>query len=74
MLLLELKNFLKAQRLVSMADLVKNFNHDPDHLRIMLQHWVHKKKLRQLNKTSLCQTKCVKCDPLTIELYEWLDE
>lgn len=73
MLLIQLKQHLQTHRLVSLADMVRDFNADPSVLRDMLQHWINKGRVRQLNKTMLCRTKCLKCDPLTIELYEWIE-
>lgn len=73
MLLIQLKQHLQFKRLVSMLDMVKNFHVDPCVLRDMLQHWIRKGKVRQYSKTSLCGSKCIKCDPLTIEMYQWVE-
>lgn len=72
MLLVRLKQHLEIKRLVSMFDMKTRFNLDPEILRNMLQHWIAKGKVRQRNKTEFCGGKCIKCDPLIVELYEWV--
>lgn len=70
--LIELKAFMQAQQLASLADLVKAFGAEPNLLRDMLARWVDKGKVRCVQKTANCGTKCMRCDPLITELYEWI--
>ncbi|MGH8550531.1 MAG: FeoC-like transcriptional regulator [Methylococcales bacterium] len=73
MVLSELRNYLQENRRVLLADLANRFNMDADALRGMLQKWVTKGKVRKLSGDTDCSKGCCKCDPATLELYEWLE-
>ncbi len=72
MLLQQVKQYLIQRRIVSLMDLKQEFKSDSDVLRDMLQLWIAKGKVRCLQKTSACGTRCTRCDPLFTELYEWV--
>lgn len=72
MVLSELKIYLQENRRVPLADLANHFRADPDALRGMLQKWVDKGRIRKLSGGSTCSTGCCKCDPASLEIYEWL--
>lgn len=71
MLLTQLKGHIKNHRVVSLFDLINRFNADPEVIRDMLQLWIRKGKIRALQKTTSCGSKCVKCHPYITETYEW---
>jgi len=71
--LILLKEYLQKQKLVSMADLRHKFSVSPDLLRDMLARWQQKGQVRCVQKTPACGTKCMRCDPLMTELYQWVD-
>lgn len=73
MVLSELRNYLQENRRVLLVDLANRFDMDPDALRGMLQKWVNKGKLRKVSGDTGCSGGCCKCDPATLELYEWLE-
>ena len=74
MILSDLRSYLKQQRRCALADLVTHFNMDADALRGMLDKWVRKGSVRQIQLESSCGTSCCKCDATLTELYEWIDE
>lgn len=71
--LLEIKNYLMRVRIASLSSLCTYFNCDSVLLRNMLGHWIKKGCVKQCLKTSNCGTKCVQCNPLTTEIYEWVE-
>ncbi|MGH8558992.1 MAG: FeoC-like transcriptional regulator [Methylococcales bacterium] len=73
MVLSEVRNYLRENRRVVLADLANRFNMDPDALRGMLQKWVSKGKVRKVSGNTGCSGGCCKCDPATLELYEWIE-
>lgn len=74
MILSELRDYLKEQRRVALIDLVNHFGVDAEALRGMLGKWISKGNLRKLPSGTTCgSSTCCKCDPASIELYEWLD-
>lgn len=72
MILTELKQYLSVRRRVPLADLVHRFDMEPDVLRPMLAHWIRKGKVRKEVMAGGCGTGCCKCDPDTLEVYEWI--
>jgi hypothetical protein len=72
MSLLEIKNYLKEAKIVSLSTLCTYFNCDSDLVRAMLGHLVRKGCVRGFSKTANCGTKCQKCLPGTTEIYEWV--
>jgi hypothetical protein len=73
MSLLDIKQYMMRVRLASLSSLCSLFNQDADTLRCMLRHWINKGKVRQCMKQPACGSKCFKCAPSTIELYEWVE-
>lgn len=74
MILSDLRDYLKQQHRVSLADLVTHFNIDADALRGMLSKWISKGYVRVMPLESSCGTSCCKCDPTLTELYEWINK
>jgi len=73
-ILSDLRDYLREQRRVALADIVTHFNMDADALRGMLDKWISKGKVRKLPLTSSCGTSCCQCDAALTEIYEWVDE
>ncbi|MBA2654610.1 MAG: FeoC-like transcriptional regulator [Gammaproteobacteria bacterium] len=71
-MLIDLKQYVKNQRLVSLYELSSRFNLDPEIMRSMLDLLIRKGQIRPRNKTNNCGSKCFKCNPLSTELYEWI--
>lgn len=74
MILSDLRDYLKQQHTVALADLVNHFNIDADALRGMLNKWISKGYVRALPLESGCGTSCCKCDPTLTELYQWINK
>lgn len=74
MILSDLRDYLKKQHRVALADIVAHFDMDADALRGMLSKWISKGKVRKLPLTSSCGTSCCQCDAALTEIYEWIDE
>ncbi len=74
MILSDLRDYLKLQHRVALADLVVHFNMDADALRGMLGKWISKGRVRKLPLSASCGTKCCQCDATLTEIYEWVDE
>jgi putative ferrous iron transport protein C len=74
LILSDLRNYIQAQRRVTLLDLANHFNVDAEALRGMLSKWISKGNLRKLPPGTSCGSSCCKCDPASIELYEWVDK
>jgi len=71
MILLDVRDYLKAAGSLAVRDVSLHFNISQHEAASMLQHWVKKGYARKLPSGSLCQGGCRSCDPNTIDLYEW---
>lgn len=74
MILSDLRDYLRMQRRVALADLVNHFGIDASALRGMLGKWIAKGNVRKLSAEAACGTSCCKCDATLTELYEWIDK
>ncbi len=72
MILSELRTYLQTHRRATLSDMALRFGSDPDALRGMLSKWISKGSVVKLLAAKPCGT-CCKCDPLTMEIYEWRD-
>lgn len=73
MILSELTAYLAEQKRTTLLDLSHRFGSDPDALRGMLAVLERKGRARKLPAGSTCTGGCSKCDPASIEIYEWVD-
>jgi len=72
MMLLEIRDHLRAAGSIAVRDLALTFNISQDEATFMLEHWVKKGLIRKQAAGSLCQGGCRSCDPSTIDIYEWV--
>ena len=73
MILSELTAYLAAQKRASLIDLSHRFGSDPEALRGMLTVLERKGRARRLPAGTTCGDGCCKCDPASIEIYEWVE-
>lgn len=71
MILSELRDYLKTHKQAALLDMAHRFDTDPEALRGMLDRWVDKGRVEKLPAGSTCGDGCCKCDPATLEIYEW---
>lgn len=68
----EIKQYLSARKLATLKDIAVHFRMDTDTVSPMLDMWVRKGKVQKHNGDLGCQKGCCRCDPATIETYEWI--
>ncbi|MBN2689220.1 MAG: FeoC-like transcriptional regulator [Gammaproteobacteria bacterium] len=73
MILADIKNYMIEHRVASINDLTNHFESDADTMREMLAIWIRKGKVRVVEDHSVKCNKCVQCQMLTTEMYEWID-
>lgn len=71
MILLDVRDYLKAAGSIAVRDLALHLKIPHDDAESMLEHWVKKGYARKLPSGSLCQGGCRSCDPDAIDIYEW---
>ncbi|UHD17197.1 FeoC-like transcriptional regulator [Thiocapsa bogorovii] len=74
MILSELTGYLEQHHRVGLMDLAYRFESSPDALRGMLSILERKGRVRRITGSAGCSSGCSKCDPATIETYEWIGE
>ena len=70
--LLKIKQYLRERKLVPLQDVATHFRVDVEAIRPLLDVWVNKGKAKRHANNLGCQKGCCKCDPASIETYEWL--
>jgi hypothetical protein len=74
MILSRLTGYLEQHRRAGLMDLAYRFEADPDALRGMLRILERKGRIRRIIGSAGCSTGCGKCDPATLEVYEWIGD
>ena len=70
-MLLELKDYLKTQAVVSLLEITQRFAITTDHARDLLMIWENKGRVEKVN--SGCNSPCGKCSTVMNERYSWVD-
>jgi len=73
MILSQLRRYLQLNRRAALADLALHFRMEPDALRGMLEQWRRKGRVRHLPAGTPCGGGCCRCEPATVEIYEWIE-
>jgi len=71
--LIQLKQYLCARRNVPIQDMALHFKVDVETVRPLLEVWIAKGKVQKLVGVGGACQGCCKCDPATIEIYQWLE-
>ena len=69
--LLTVKKYLENRKTVPLPDAALHFRVAPETIRPLFEIWVQKGKAKKLTGTAPCKG-CCKCDPATLESYQWL--
>jgi DeoR/GlpR family transcriptional regulator of sugar metabolism len=73
MILSEVRDYLKQQHRVTLAEMASHFDMSADALRGILAKWIAKGKLIKVDMGGACGSTCSKCDPALTEIYEWIE-
>lgn len=71
MILTDLKRYLSDRRRASIDEIATHFHVSEDAARGMIETWMAKGRVRQLNQHLPCGT-CGKCESATSDVYEWI--
>lgn len=71
MILTRLSDYLRQHRRASLTDMAYGLDTTPDALRSMLIVLERKGRVQRLPTGTACGGGCSKCDPNTVDLYEW---
>lgn len=74
MILSRVSEYLKQHRRASVVDMAHGLDATPDALKGMLATLERKGRVRRLPSGTACGGGCGKCDPNSVELYEWVYE
>lgn len=74
MILSRLSAYLKQRKRASVADMALVLDAQPNAVNGMLAALERKGRVRRLPAGSSCGSTCSKCDPTTLELYEWVGD
>ena len=71
--LVQLKHYLCGRKIVPLQDMALHFKVDVETVRPLLEVWIAKGKVQKLAGAGGACQGCCKCDPATIEIYQWLE-
>ncbi len=74
MILAEVREYLAQHKRAALLDLSHHFGTDPEALRPMLAMLERKGRVRKLPTGTPCADGCCKCDPASVEIFEWVGE
>lgn len=74
MILSDIKRYLSERGQSTLTDMALHFHSSPDAVRGMLEVWAGKGKVRRHLANPSCGSSCSKCDPASVEIYEWIGE
>jgi hypothetical protein len=72
MILTQVRDYLKQHDQAPLRDMALTFQMEPEALKPLLEHWMHKGKVEKLPEGTPCQG-CSSCAPQSIEIYRWID-
>ena len=73
MILSQLTAYLSEQKRAALLDLSHHLDSNPEALRSMLAMLERKGRVRKMPSGTTCAGGCCKCDPASIEIYEWVN-
>ena len=73
MILKDIGRYLQDRGQATLGDIARHFDSDPGAVQGMLQ-WVRKGKVRRSLATRSCGSTCSKCDPTSVEIYQWMED
>lgn len=73
MILSQVNDYLRQHKRASVVDMAHGLDATPDALKGMLSILERKGRVRRLPGGRACNG-CCKCDPNSVELYEWVGE
>lgn len=71
--LMAIKLHMKQVKMATLGHLCQVFGAEPDYIRCLLTHWMHKGKIRLCMKRPACGSRCFKCPSTVTEIYEWVE-
>jgi len=73
MILIQVRDYLRAHGQAPLRDMALTFNMQPQALKSLLEHWINKGRVEKLPAGSACRGGCSACAPETVEIYRWID-
>ena len=71
-MLLQIRDFICRQGMVSTQQLTREFHVDLSALEPMLNLWVNKGVIRQSQDKASCQSACFKCNSQSLAYYQYV--
>ncbi len=70
--LIEVKQYLRARKIVSLQDMALHFKVDIETVRPLLEVWMGKGTIRKHAGTASKCKECCACGAAAMEIYEWM--
>lgn len=73
-MLSKLRNYLQTHGRAPLSDIALHLQMDADAVRPLLTRWQRKGKVIKLEGSENCGGGCNKCDPESVEIYQWVGQ
>ena len=74
MIMYDLRHYLKTHKKIMLTELAYHFDKDPLVIQSMLQLWIKKGQLKELEEDLSCKKGCNKCDESIAVQYVWQEK
>jgi hypothetical protein len=71
-MLLQLRDYIKLKKLVSIEQISRDFKVDSSALRPMLSIWINKGFIVRQVDDSKCKVRCGSCNVKVVDYYSWV--
>jgi hypothetical protein len=71
MILADIGRYVQERRQVTLNEIARHFDAQPDAVRGMLDVWINKGRISRQLVTTACGSTCQQCDVASIEMYTW---
>lgn len=71
-MLLQLRDFIAEQGLVSIQQLTREFSTDEESLQPLLRVWINRGYIQKNNDQVNCKTACSSCKKVSLDHYEYV--
>ena len=71
--LLDLKKFIAEKKLVNLSLLLQTFHSSKEEILAILELLIRKGCIKKCLKTPACASRCFKCQPENLAIYQWVE-
>lgn len=71
-MLLQIRDFIRREQVVSIQQLTREFHLEEPALKPMLEIWINKGVIRPCEEKTACQSSCFRCNTQSPQYYQYI--